>query len=119
MMMVLVAGPYRSGTHDDPRLIEANMQAMNEAALELFRSGHLGITGEAVALPLVGLAGSKEIGDAGWNELTHPIGRMLAERCDAVLRIGGPSAGADEMVDIAKAHGKRVFYSVADVTAGV
>jgi hypothetical protein len=49
----------------------------------------------------------------------HPIGRMLAERCDAVLRIGGLSAGADEMVAIAKAHGKRIFHSVAEVTAAV
>jgi hypothetical protein len=64
MMMVLVAGPYRSGTRDDPRLIEANMRAMNEAALESFRRGHLGVTGEAVALPLARLAGSTEIGAA-------------------------------------------------------
>ena len=116
-MMVLVAGPYRSGTGDDPALIEANMRAMNEAALALFRAGHIGITGEAVALPLVALAGSHAVGDAGWNELMHPIGRMLAERCDGVLRIGGPSAGADEMVAIATANGKPVFYSVAEVVA--
>jgi len=35
--MVLVAGPYRSGTGDDPALIEHNMRAMNEAALAVFR----------------------------------------------------------------------------------
>ena len=116
-LMVLVAGPYRSGTNDDPALIEANMRAMNEAALALVRVGCLGITGESVALPLVSVAGSKGIGDAAWNELMHPVGRMLAERCDAVLRIGGPSVGADEMVAIARAHGKHVFYSVEDVAS--
>jgi hypothetical protein len=114
-MMILVAGPYRSGTNDDPRLIEANMHAMNEAALALVRAGLLALTGEAVALPLVALAGSERIGDAAWDELMHPIGRMLAERCDAVLRIGGPSRGADEMVEIARAHGKRVFSSLAEL----
>jgi hypothetical protein len=117
VMMVLVAGPFRSGTNDDPVLIEANMQAMNEAALALVRAGCLGITGEAVALPLVKLAGSQAIGDATWDELMHPVGRMLAERCDAVLRIGGPSVGSDEMVAIARANGKPVFYSVEEVTA--
>jgi hypothetical protein len=116
-MMVLVAGPFRSGTNDDPALIEGNMRAMNEAALALVRAGCLGITGEAVALPLVKLAGSQAIGDPAWNELMHPVGRMLAERCDAVLRIGGPSAGSDEMVAIARANGKQVFYSVEEVTS--
>lgn len=114
-MMILVAGPYRSNTDDDSQRIDANMQAMNEVALALVRPGHLALTGEAVALPLVASAGSRQIGDAAWNELMHPIGRMLAERCDAVLRIGGPSRGADEMVEIALAHGKRVFFSFGDV----
>jgi hypothetical protein len=114
-MMILVAGPYRSGTNDDPTLIAANMRAMNEAALSLVRAGHLALTGEAVALPLVELAGSQSIGDAAWDELMHPVGRLLAARCDAVLRIGGPSRGADEMVEIAQAHGKAVFYHLQDV----
>jgi hypothetical protein len=114
-MMILVAGPYRSGTDDDPELIATNMRAMNEAALALVRAGHLAVTGEAVALPLVAIAGSERIGDAAWDELMHPIGRMLAERCDAVLRIGGASRGADEMVEIARAHGKRVFTSLTEV----
>ena len=114
-LVILVAGPYRSGTNDDPALIEANMRAMNEAALRLFRAGHVGLTGEAVALPLVALAGSRRVGDAAWDEIMHPLGRRLAARCDATLRIGGPSRGADEMVEIARAHGWPVFYSVADV----
>lgn len=92
------------------------MRAMNEAALALVRAGHLAVTGEAVALPLVALAGSQQVGDPAWDALTHPIGRLLAERCDAVLRMGGPSRGADEMVQIAVAHGKAVFHCLADVT---
>jgi hypothetical protein len=40
-LMILVAGPYRSGTNDDPALIEANVTAMTQAALDLFRLGHL------------------------------------------------------------------------------
>jgi hypothetical protein len=114
-LLILVAGPYRSGTDDDPVRIEVNLRAMNEAALRLFQAGHLGVTGEALALPLVALAGSLRVGDAAWDTIMHPIGRMLAERCDAVLRIGGPSHGADEMVDIARSRGKSIYWSVDDV----
>ncbi len=114
-LMILVAGPYRSGTNDDPALIAANMRAMNEAALRLFRAGHLPITGEALAFTLLEVAGSKHIGDNIFNEIMHPIGRAVVVRCDACLRIGGPSQGADEMVSLAKAHGRRVFYQIEDV----
>ncbi len=114
-LMILVAGPYRSGTGDDPARIAANMQVMNEAALRLFRAGHIGITGEAVGLPLAEVAGSREVGDAAFDEIMHPIGRMLAERCDGVLRVGGESRGADEMVEIARAHGRQAFMRVEDV----
>ena len=108
-LMILVAGPYRSGTRDDPALIAANMRAMNEAALALFRRGHLALTGEAVALPLIETAGSATIGDEAFTEIFHPVAQRLLARCDAVLRIGGPSEGADEMVATARALGLRVF----------
>ena len=114
-LTILVAGPYRSGTHDDPKLIAANMQAMNEASLILFRAGHIPMTGEALALPLVEIAGSKRIGDEIFNEIMHPLGRALVVRCDACLRIGGPSQGADEMVALAQAHGRQVFFRLEDV----
>lgn len=113
--MILVAGPYRSGTNDDPSLIAANMRAMNEAALKLFRLGHLPITGEALALPLIETAGSRRIGDAVFDEIFHPIAERILHRCDGCLRIGGPSKGADEMVRIAKQMGQQVFYRMEDV----
>jgi len=113
--MILVAGPYRSGTGDDPGKLAANVRAMNDFALRLFRAGHLPVTGEALALPLIELAGSTAIGDAVFDEVFHPIAERLLSRCDAVLRIGGASAGADRMVAQATAAGKRVFTSVADI----
>src|SRR3954452_22819013 len=107
-LLVLVAGPYRSGTNGEPAQLAANVRAMNEAALDVFRAGHLPVTGEALALPLIDLAGEQ-----AFDEIFHPIARRLVRRCDAVLRIGGPSAGADEMVAIAQDHGAAV-YTQAD-----
>jgi hypothetical protein len=60
--MILVAGPYRSGTNDDPALIAKNVAAMTETSLLLFRAGHLPVMGEWYALPLIEHAGSTGIG---------------------------------------------------------
>jgi len=113
--MILVAGPYRSGTGDDPARIAANMRAMNDAALAIFRLGHLPVTGEALALPLIQTAGSTGVGDAPFVEIFHPLAHRLLRRCDAVLRIGGASAGADEMVSTARLLDIRVFFKLSDI----
>ncbi|MFC9995096.1 hypothetical protein [Nocardia sp. NPDC127526] len=114
-LMILVAGPYRSGTGDDPSKIAANLHAMNRAALALFRAGHLPVTGEALALPLLEIAGSIHLGDTVFEEIFHPIAEQLLTRCDAVLRIGGASMGADEMVARARAQGKDVYGGLGEV----
>jgi hypothetical protein len=111
-LMILVAGPYRSGTNDDPVLIQKNVDAMMDASLALFRAGHLPVMGEWFALPLIEHAGSTGIGDAVFNEIFHPISRRLVAKCDGVLRIGGASAGADDMVATAREHGKAVYRSM-------
>ena len=114
-LLILVAGPYRSGTHDDPALIAANVRAMTDTALALYRLGHLPVLGEWFALLLIEAAGSRQVGDAVFNELFHPVAIRLLDHCDAVLRIGGPSAGADEMVRIGQEKGKRIFHHLSEV----
>jgi len=79
-LLILIAGPYRSGTNDDPRLIAANVQAMTAMALRVFRAGHLPVLGEWLALPLIEHAGSVATGDAVFDEIFHPIARRLVER---------------------------------------
>jgi len=113
--MILIAGPYRSGTGDVPSKLVANVQAMEEYALPLFRAGHVPIVGEWLALPLVELAGSTQIGDAAFNEIFHPIADRLLARCDAVLRIGGASQGADQMVASARQYGLQVFTQLQEI----
>jgi hypothetical protein len=113
--MILIAGPYRSGTGDDPEKMAANVRLMEDYALPLFRAGHVPVVGEWFALPLVALAGSRRVGDDAFNEIFHPIAERLLERCDAVLRVGGPSAGADMMVDIGRERGLGVFHDLEEV----
>src|SRR5688500_10586668 len=94
-LMILIAGPYRSGTGDDPAKMAANVDEMTDAALTLYRAGHLPVVGEWYALPLVEKAGSTQVGDEAFNEIFHPIAHRILARCDAVLRMGGASQGAD------------------------
>ncbi len=114
-MLILIAGPYRSGTNDDPKLMQANLNRLEEMALPLFRKGHVPMIGEWVALPLIHLAGSTKPGDAAWKEIQYPVAHRLLEKCDAVLRIEGASKGADEDVRVAVERGLPVYYRIADV----
>src|SRR5512141_585149 len=111
-MMILIAGPYRSGTNDDPEKIEANVHLMESYALPIFRLGHIPVLGEWFALPLVHSAGSRQVGDEAFNEIFHPIAERLLEKCDAVLRVGGASSGADLMVQVAQQNGLQVYTNV-------
>lgn len=114
-MLILIAGPYRSGTNDDPEKIQTNVHFMESFALPIFRKGHIPLLGEWFALPLVALAGSKQIGDEPFNEIFHPIAIKLLDKCDAVLRVGGDSSGADQMVSTAKEKGAKIFYSLEEI----
>jgi hypothetical protein len=55
------------------------------------------------------------VGDAAFDEIFHPIAERLLEHCDAVLRVGGASQGADLMVDVAARRGLRVFHALGEV----
>lgn len=114
-MMILIAGPYRSGTDDDPDKISANVHAMESFALPIFRMGHIPVLGEWFALPLVNLAGSKQIGDEAFNEIFHPIAERLLEKCDAVLRVGGASQGADLMVEVARKRNLKIYFALEEI----
>ncbi len=87
-MMILIAGPYRSGTNDDPNRIAENVHVMESFAIPLFKMGHIPVLGEWIALPLLKLAGSIKIGDEPFTEIFHPVAERLLEKCDAVLRVG-------------------------------
>jgi hypothetical protein len=118
-MMILIAGPYRSGTNDNPELMAKNLKRLEEAALPLFRAGHIPMIGEWVALPLLQQAGSKKPGDEAFTEIAYPIAHRLLEKCDAVLRLEGASTGADEDVRVARERGLPVYFSLEEALGKV
>jgi hypothetical protein len=117
-MLILIAGPYRSGTNDDPQKMAENLRRLEAVALPLFRLGHVPMIGEWVALPLLRLAGSQKPGDGAYEEILYPTAHRLLQKCDAVLRIEGASKGADEDVRIATERGLPVYFRLEDVPPG-
>lgn len=79
-------------------------------AWEVFKRGHIPVIGVNAALAIIEVAGAEH-----FDEIMMPVPRALAERCDAVLRIGGRSEGADEEVDIFKMKGLTVFNSLEEI----
>lgn len=105
----MVSGPYTTGAVTTADRA-ANLRAMNLAAYELLRRGHMPVIGVNLALPLIWAAGAER-----FDEIMMPLSLAATERCDAVLRIGGPSAGADREVEAIRARGGRVFQSLEEI----
>ena len=114
-MVILIAGPYRSGTNGDPLLIARNLDRLESFALSIYKAGHIPMIGEWVALPLIKQAGSLKLGDEISEQYMYPVAARLLERCDAVLRIEGESKGADEDVRIGLERGLQVYWRMEDV----
>jgi len=62
-MLILISGPYRSGTGDDPVKMAANLRRLEEVSWPLFERGHVPMIGEWVALPVWRAAGGQDVGD--------------------------------------------------------
>jgi hypothetical protein len=114
-MMILIAGPYRSGTGDDPQLLRQNLARLEQAAWPIFDAGHLPMIGEWVALPVLRGAGVDDLSDSLAGEVMYPAAQRLLERCDAVLRLAGESRGADKDVAIAQERGIPVYYNLDEI----
>jgi len=113
--LILIAGPYRSGTGDDPDLMRRNLERLEEAAWPLFAAGHLPMIGEWVALPVLSSAGATGPLDPLAEQVMYPTAERLLQHCDAVLRLPGASTGADQDVAIARGRGLPVYYRLEDV----
>nr|WP_296605868.1 DUF4406 domain-containing protein [Nocardioides sp.] len=114
-LMILIAGPYRSGTGDDPAKMAANLAALETAAWPIFRAGHLPMIGEWVALPVLSSAGASGPLDPLAEQVMYPTAERLLQHCDGVLRLPGASTGADQDVAIARERGIPVWFALEEV----
>ena len=110
-MWIMVSGPYRTGS-TDPAVWAENLRTMNVAAYEVFRKGHVPIIGVNMALPVIEAAGQHT-----YEEVMMPLALKLIDRCDAVLRIGGPSYGADQEVRAFEARGLPIYRNLDEIPA--
>jgi len=89
-LMILLAAPYHAEA--------ADIAALQRSAAALLEAGHVPVLVDGSMAP------------RGYAE-------TLLERCDAVLRIGGPSAEADAMIALGEQLGRQVFHSLDQVPA--
>ena len=114
-LLILIAGPYLSGTNGDPARISANLAVLESWALPVYQRGHLALVGEWLALPIIRAAGGVRHGDEVFKAYQYPVAHRLLSRCDAVLRIPGASGGADLDVVRARELGLPVYTTIEDI----
>ena len=114
-LMILIAGPYASGTGGDPELMRRNLERLEEAAWPIFAAGHVPMIGEWVALPVLASAGASGPADPLAERVMYPTAERLLQHCDAVLRLPGESRGADQDVAIARERGLPVYTSLDEI----
>ena len=105
----MIAGPYSSGTKTDIQRAK-NLAVLNQAAVTVFEKGHVPIIGVNLALPIIEQAGTER-----FEEIMMPISLAAADKCDACLRVGGESSGADQEVKKFLDRGLPVFKHVDEI----
>jgi hypothetical protein len=114
-LLILISGPYLSGTDGDEAKIQKNLETMEAYALPLFKKGHLGMVGEWAAWPVIKSAGGDSHSSPEFTEYQYPVAHRLLEKCDAILRIPGESRGADLEMEKAREMGKIIFTDIDQV----
>ncbi len=113
-LLILIAGPYRSGTDGDAAAIARNLERLETAAAPIHRLGHVPMIGEWVALPTLRGLDAAETAD---GDVMYETAARLLQHCDAVLRLPGESAGADNDVAIALERGLPVYHRIEEIPA--
>lgn len=112
-LLILIAGPYRSGTGGDPDAIARNLERLEAAAAPIYALGHVPMIGEWVALPILRWIDTA----SGDGDVMYETARRLLQHCDAVLRLPGESSGADTDVAIARERGIPVYTDLSEIPA--
>ncbi len=105
-MLIAVAGPYSAETEEQKA---ANLKAMNIAAAEVYKKGHIPVIGVNASLNV-----ANELADLSRAQVISDISFAIAERCDAILMIGS-SPGADIERSLISAKGLPVYNSIDEI----
>lgn len=105
-MLIAVAGPYSASTEEQK---QANLDAMNRAAAQVYEKGHIPVIGVNSALPVALMLPGRDR-----REIINDISFAVVEKCDAILMIGS-SPGADKEREIIEAKGLPVYYSIDEI----
>ncbi|MCB9073202.1 MAG: DUF4406 domain-containing protein [Bdellovibrionaceae bacterium] len=108
-MWIMVAGPFGHGTKSEEEK-RVNLQKLNQAAVDVFRKGHIPIIGVNMALPMI-----KVVGQESYSEIMMPLSLSLCDRCDAILRIEGASIGADKELAKFQKQGKIIYRNISEI----
>ena len=114
-MLILISGPYLTGTNGDEARIAENLARMEAMALPLYERGHLAVVAEWLSWPVIQQAGGTDHGSPEFTEYQYPMAHRLLGMCDAVFRISGDSRGADLECELAQDMGMTVYTSLEDV----
>lgn len=105
-MLIVVAGPY-SADSDEQKT--QNLKAMNIAAAEVYRKGHIPVVGVNASLYV-----ADELPEIERRKIISDISFAIVERCDAILMVGS-SPGADFERGLIEAKGLPVYFSVNEI----
>jgi hypothetical protein len=105
-MLIAVAGPYSADTEEQKT---RNLDAMNHAAAEIYKKGHIPVIGVNAALFI-----ADKLSSLPKTEVINKISFAIVKRCDAVLMIG-ESPGANAEREIIASKGLPVYYSIDEI----
>ena len=115
-LMILVAGPYRSGTDGDPARIQANVDAMTAVVARALRARAPAGDGRVVrAAADRGRRSRRHVRRIADAAIFHPIAERLLARCDACLRIGGRPKARTGWSGSPTELGKAVYRDIDEV----
>ena len=106
-MLIAVAGPYSADTAERR---QRNLDAMNKAAAEVLKRGHIPVIGVNAALPVVAWLEA----DADRYEAMMTISLALVDKCEAILVIG-ESPGVTRERDLVHSKGLPVYHHVNQI----
>lgn len=114
-MLILISGPYMTGTDGNEAKIAENLGRMEAMALPVYERGHLAVVAEWLSWPVITQAGGKSHASPEFTQYQYPAAHRLLGMCDAVLRIPGESRGADAECELARDMGMTIYTSVDEL----